>query len=322
LAGKKAKRRLTNIRPREVSIVDEAANEEDFIFFKGKEGGQMNRKEAELFDDVVEDINKSTESSDVVDAPADDDVIKQVSHDVKESVLKAVRETTETLMSIAKSIDALEVVSVDNDSEEENVDKQRLPGDVITQIKDVAKSLVKVIAQFGEPISKEAPVEKAGRKLSKERLKKLEDVISILSELVQGASPQDTSSEKGGSNVSDKTTNKSADAEVTDPKTEQTPEEVKPVEGEEVVKTEETPSKETTATEAKTEEKKDEDSEVVKLLKGLDEKIDAVVGRVENLEKSASAPTSKSDGDVEDTVETEVKKEKPKSLFHSVIHGY
>ena len=37
MAGK-ARRRLTNIRPREVSIVDEAANERDFITIKNKEG--------------------------------------------------------------------------------------------------------------------------------------------------------------------------------------------------------------------------------------------------------------------------------------------
>jgi len=309
MARRKAKRELTNIRPREVSHVDEAANEEEFLFVKNKDGSEPNDKEKELFkmlDEATEtELNKNT------------DEVTHVNEVIKEAALKTVREGIEKLLQVVKSIESLEVVEVDEE-DIEAVKSLQLPSNVVHEVRVVVTNLVKSIIIKVDKNAPDEVTEKAGRKMSKDKLKKLKEAFSLLENLLKEVEtvPEDIETSKS-------TQPTPIGGEAMDPKNPETVVETKVVEAKatetEVAKTAEgegAPAQVEASTTPVAAESNE--SEVLKLLKDVKGSLDGISERVEKLEQSASAPAPNSSTTEE--VETEVVKEKPKSLFHNIVH--
>jgi DNA repair exonuclease SbcCD ATPase subunit len=177
----KAKRRLTNIRTREVSLVDEAANNRRFIVVKRKGGPDMpGKKNADLLKD-------------------DDSKVLKLSAEVKETLTSRGNEAIEKIQAVLKKI---EEVEVSKDAGDE------VPGELIEEFEDVLKALPQFDNGDVEPdedfgIEKAAEeIKKAGKKISSERLKKISEAASILSSLLKelgaGGSAASNQSHEGG----------------------------------------------------------------------------------------------------------------------------
>lgn len=172
----KAKRRLTNIRTKEVSLVDEAANLRRFIVVKRK-GVPMGKKNAELLKD-------------------DDSTVLKISADVKETLTSQGNQVIEKMKEALEKVETIEVCKDAKDD---------VPGEVIDQFDEVLKSMPKFdeeeIEDFG--ISKSAEeIKKAGKKISSSRLQKISAAFTILSGLLEelGHKENDSSTTKNHSN--------------------------------------------------------------------------------------------------------------------------
>lgn len=161
----KATRRLTNIRVKEVSLVDEGANNRRFIVVKRKGGSDMpGKKNAELLKN-------------------DDAKILKLSAEVKETLTARGNEAIEKIQTTLKKV---EEIKVSKDAGEE------VPGELIEEFEAIAKALPQFsdddddgdIEDFGIEKTVEE-IKKAGKKISAERLKKITDAASILSSLLE-----------------------------------------------------------------------------------------------------------------------------------------
>lgn len=165
-----AKRRLTNIKTKELSLVDEGANNKQFIIMKRK-GQIMGKKDSELLKGKGE----------VVLAPS-----------VKKSLLEQCVEITNKTKAFSEYVEKL------GESEEAN---DEIPEEVLKQFDQVAD----VLPQYEDDdfgISKAAKeIEKAGKKIASNRLEKMTEAAEILNKLIEEltGSPvsKTTSSETG-----------------------------------------------------------------------------------------------------------------------------
>lgn len=156
-----AKRRLTNIRVKEVSLVDEAANLRRFIVVKRKGGNGMGKKNAELLKD-------------------DDNQVEKLSSEVKETLVNRGNEVIEKMKSLLEDVEKIEVAKNGGDE---------VPGTLIEKFEEIAKAMPQFKIEedsddFG--IAKAADeIKKAGKKISANRLEKIKDAFSILSGLLE-----------------------------------------------------------------------------------------------------------------------------------------
>lgn len=157
-----AKRRLTNIRVKEVSLVDEAANLRRFIVVKRKGGQGMGKKNAELLKDDNTDVLK-------------------VSAEVKETLVNRGNEVIEKMKTLLENVDKIEIAKDGGDE---------VPGAIIEQFEEVVKAMPQFNSDDEEPedfgLAKAAEeIKKAGKKISANRLEKIKDAFSILSGLLE-----------------------------------------------------------------------------------------------------------------------------------------
>ncbi len=173
-----AKRRLTNIRVKEVSLVDEAANLRRFIVVKRKGGDGMGKKNAELLN------GENTE-------------VQKLSADVKETLVNRGNEVITKMKSILEDVDKIEVTK---DAKDE------VPGSLIEKFEEIAKALPQFMSDdedFGIVKAVEE-IKKAGKKISANRLEKIKDAFSILSGLLeefQGDNSGGSATQKNTSNT-------------------------------------------------------------------------------------------------------------------------
>jgi hypothetical protein len=180
----KAKRRLTNIRVKEVSLVDEAANLRRFIVVKRKGGPEMaGKKNADLL------------------KPDGDATVLKLSAEVKETLKTQGTEAVEKIQEALKKVEEIEVSKEAGDE---------VPGELIEEFDAIAKILPQFAGDEGdEPdedfgLAKAAEeIKKAGKKISSDRLKKISDAASILSKLLEelgegGSAASNANSHGGG----------------------------------------------------------------------------------------------------------------------------
>jgi len=157
----KATRRLSNIRTREVSLVDEGANLRRYIFIKNKGGTDMGKKNAELLNvDPVE--------------------VSKLSADVKSTLINRGNEVIEKMKTFLEDVNAFDVSEDAKDS---------VPSALIEKFEVVVKAMPQFsgddeeIEDFG--LSKIASeIEKAGKKISSSRMNKISEAFNILSGLL------------------------------------------------------------------------------------------------------------------------------------------
>jgi len=226
-------RRLTNIRPREVSLVDSAANGREFLIIKRKDA--MARKDKTLFKNAVDDKTTTAtgnteppkeEGDPVVDPPkkAADTTTQQtdvkiqkvftaqVENDLKDiPLLKALASDqkdmflamSQALVSMAGSMD---MIRSDLLSFADSDGLTKFMGEPIENLDDNVR---KCMEGLEDGITDSALtalvdiVEKKGNKMKKARLTKLRNIMSNLSTLVTELETESNSgSATGGSSVS------------------------------------------------------------------------------------------------------------------------
>ena len=191
---RKPRRRLSNIRPKEVSLVDVAANEREFLLLKRKNGGgkPMNDKEMELFDSVVAEVKE-----DFVNKEENNEVeVVKIAAEAKQALLELTRDTVERLMAASQFIEQLPVMGEEESAGMEM--NKALPAEVADELKGIMTSLMKILTS-GVSTEKnetniEEEVDKAGRKMANAKLTKLKNAVKTLMDLINEV-------EQGGSEV-------------------------------------------------------------------------------------------------------------------------
>lgn len=201
-----AKRRLSNIRPREVSLVDSAANGRQFLIVK--RSGDMKKKDKTLFkgaEGTTEDPSK-TKEADPAAAPAAKEgepaapeavVEKGEFQLVAEKTLEGIpvvkalameqkgmfMAMSDALMSIAMSLDfiRMDLMSFNNSDGKTGF---------------MGEEVVKALKAENPEASEAELVEKAGRKMKKDRLSKLKGIVGSLESLIKEL--DDEQVQKGG----------------------------------------------------------------------------------------------------------------------------
>ena len=158
-----AKRRLTNIRVKELSIVDEGANNRRFIVVKNKGNGMGAKK-----------INPFKNDN-------DDNVVQKMSEKIKKGLID---QSNLSIERIKKAIEEVEKVETSDDAGDD------VPEDVIKSFENVLEALPSIegddepAEDFG--LAKVADeIKKAGKKVSSGRLKKISEAATILTKLLE-----------------------------------------------------------------------------------------------------------------------------------------
>lgn len=295
-----ATRRLTSVRPREVSVVDTGANGRKFLLIKSKDGILM--KKNEIFKNEVSEKEPKTEnaaesSEGKKEVEAKDVVVEklfqdQVAKDLDGiSIMKALASEqkdmflamSEALFMFAKSADMIRadlMAFTNSDGETSLSANESVSKGLEDGVSDaVFDSLVCI-------------VEKKGRKMKAARLEKLRSILSSLGVLVQDLD-NDSNKDYGSENVKKEET-----------KTETT---------ENVVKSEE-------ASEKQPEEKAPEapaadEAKAPSVDEAVEKALKPLLDRIEKLESAPAKPSS-----VEaDTTEETVTKAESDSIFKGVL---
>lgn len=265
---RKAKRRLTNIRSKEVSFVDDGANEEEYLIVKNKGGDdKLQKKEIDLFKSQINGIvdNEGTETS-------SDDITN----------------VGEKLTLVIKSI------------EDGNVD--------IDHVKETVELLKNLIPEEDD-IEEDVDTEKAGKKLSKDRLKKLRDMHEVLKAMIEEAD-EDTNGGKKGMTTSVKKEEKKEENENKKEGKE------KEDESKEKGKKDKTVKKDDTDVSNADISKSISDFKV-----NIDTQFKSISKRLDDIEKDNDSPGRNGADESDD--ESEIKKDKgPVSIFQNVIGSF
>jgi hypothetical protein len=327
-----AKRRLTDIRPREVSLVDSPANGRKFLIVKRKDGMD---KDKLLFKDEdgkkSEETNPSTESN---TTPPKAEVTQPEGGDQKTEITKgdftkAIEKDLEGV-SIAKALmseqkdmffamsDALMSFAMGMDMIRSDLmsfaDSDGSTGFAGEKVAKAAEGLLEdgmSDATFGKLV---ALIEKKGRKMKGDRLAKLKGVLEGLSALVLELE-EDAMDEKKKDDVK----KEEGQAAAPEAKPEEAKEEAKPAEGE--AKEEAKPEAEEAKPaegEAKEEAKPaEEGSEVAKIVEEAVKKaVKPLEDRLQKLEGTPAAPAAEQGEGTEDVSKSE---DKDESLFAGVL---
>lgn len=321
-----ATRRLTNIRPREVSLVDAAANGREFLIVKRKDA--MKKKEQELFKSGASSnppANESTTEGAGGDGKTEETPVTRqvekhfvamVEKDLEGvSVAKALASTqhemflamSHALVQMAASMDMIraDILAFANSD-----GSTHFMGQPVEQLSpDIRKSIEGFEDGLTDSVFKSLVelVEKKGRKMKKSRLEQFKSLVEGLSDLAKEleGSEQDSANDGGssvkkdqqGSNetqtkTEDTATNKSAEAQTT--------------EGGEGKTTDQQSSEGDTVTKGADDLAKVVEAAVAKAVKPLQE-------RIEKLEAEPAAPASEGTDSTEDNATTVNKSWKERS---------
>lgn len=277
---KDAKQRLSNIRTHEVSLVDEAANNEEFLIVKRKGGVgnlKLSKKDVDLFKTTI---------SEIID---DDEVLDNM--DDENLVEKRVVSTPDKVESAIEKLNNIKETFIKMDERGEDV---VISEDIQKDIQDVTSLLS---GKTGE-----IETEKAGKKISGSRIKKLKEMLVTLQLLID-----ETDSEGGDAKVEKTTINDVKDEETIDTEKDK--------------KVEDNPeTSEKTSDVTKNKDDGSNDSEILKAIGKLSETVEDISKRLETVESGTETPVRKGANEGETEEDEEVKKNKPKAgLFDDLI---
>lgn len=226
-----ATRRLTNIRPREVSLVDAAANGREFLIIKRKDA--MAKKDKNLFKNANSNENAVTDNpaegaeqagekpaenqknegdNSTVDVEIQKVFTSQVENDLKDvPLMKALASEqkdmflamSQALVSMAGSMDMIRsdlmsFANTDGGTGFLGAEVEKVEDNVRKQLEGVEDGVSDQTLGLLVDI-----VEKKGRKMRKTRLEKLKNIMSNLSNLVKELETESSSgSANGGARVS------------------------------------------------------------------------------------------------------------------------
>lgn len=236
-----AERRLDNIRPREVSLVDAAANGRSFLVVKRRDNMKPKPKDQSLFKGVV--AGEKPEETVVADPPAaqPEGAAAAPAAVVEKGEFEKLADATLNAIPIAKALvmeqkdmfmamsDALMSFAMGMDMiRMDLMSFMNTDGKTGFMGTEVVKSALKV--EFPEASDAEI-VEKAGKKMKKDRLMKLKELHASLDSLIKELDDEQSNENvtKGGTvnnqgkGKNDQETQKSADGAAAAPATPATP---------------------------------------------------------------------------------------------------